>query len=344
MRNESFISLLSRELSQLASLRVSILTHAGGDPDSICSAYCLKKILKETFNVSNVWISVPDSPTAHTKALVEYLQIEVTHDVRAADTYIVVDVGSPEQLNEYIEVISRVDKRVIVIDHHSNTINRYPSTAKVYSSEHYQSTSEIIYDLAEYVGFKLGLVEAEAMLLGMYYDTARLSIADPETSHKICKLINKGVNLSNILAKLEQRIDISERIARLKGAARMKIYRFRDWLVVVTIVGGFQSSVARSLINLGAHLAMAIGEVDKSRVTASIRASQEFVEQTRINIGVDLAERLGAKLGGHGGGHSSAAHLKCKTTAGELANHFIDELANRLNIKPEVLGSDSRKD
>jgi nanoRNase/pAp phosphatase (c-di-AMP/oligoRNAs hydrolase) len=338
MRNESFISLLSRELSQLASLRVSILTHAGGDPDSICSAYCLKKILKETFNVGNVWISVPDSPTAHTKALVEYFQIEVTRDVRDVDAYIVVDVGSPEQLDEYFEVISRGDKQVIVIDHHSNTVNRYPPTTKVYSSEYYQSTSEIIYDLAEYTGFKLGLLEAEAILIGMYYDTARLSIADSETSHKLCRLIDKGVSLGNVLAKLEQKIDISERIARLKGAARMKIYRFRDWLVVVTIVGGFQSSVARSLINLGAHLAIAIGEVDKSRVTASIRASQEFVEQNKINVGVDLAERLGIKLGGHGGGHASAAHLECKTTPGELAYHFIDELANRLNIKPEVLG------
>jgi len=338
MRNELFVSLLSGELSLLGGLRVIILTHAGGDPDSICSAYCLKKILMETFNVNNVWISVPDSPTAHTKALVEYFEIEVIHDVRDADTYIVVDVGSPEQLNEYSEVIAGGDKQVIVIDHHSNTINRYPPTAKVYSSEHYQSTSEIIYDLAEYVGFQLGLLEAEAILLGMYYDTARLSIADSQTSHKICRLIDKGVSLSNVLAKLEQRIDISERIARLKGAARMEIYRFRDWLVVVTIVGGFQSSVARSLINLGAHLAIAIGEVDKSRVAASIRASQEFVEKTKINVGVDLAERLGVKLGGHGGGHTSAAHLECKTTAGELANCFIGELAGRLNVKPEVLG------
>jgi len=337
MRNGLFISLLSRELSRLDSLRVGILTHEGGDPDSICSAFCLKKILKEFFNAYKVWINVPDTPTAHTKALIEYFQVEILNDIMDADVYILVDVGSPEQIDEYFKVISKRDKQVIVIDHHSNTVNRYPSHVRVYSSEHYQSASEIIYDLAEYLGIQLSLREVEAILIGMYYDTARFSIADLETSNKICKLINKGVSLSNIFAKLEQRIDVSERIARLKGAVRMKIYRFREWLVVVTTVGKFQSSVARSLINLGAHLALAIGEVDKLRVTASIRAAQEFVEQTKINIGVDLAERIGLKLEGHGGGHASAAHLECKTSIEELVRCFIDELTSRLNIKPEVL-------
>lgn len=337
MRDEVLISLLDRELEQLCKLRVVILTHAGGDPDSICSAYFLRKLLKEIYNVDNVWICVPDSPIAHAKALIEYFKIELIQGVEDVDAYIVVDAGSPEQLNEYFEIISREDKYIIVIDHHSNTVNRYSPSVKVYSSERYQSVTEIIYDLAEYLGYQLDLKDAEATLIGLYYDTVRFSIADPETSSKICRLISKGVILNNVLAKLEQTIDASERIARLKGASVMKIYRFKDWLIVITNVGKFQSSVARSLVSLGAHLAIAIGEVDKSRAVASIRASQDFIEQTKINLGVDLAEKIGVKLGGHGGGHASAARLKCIASIEELAGCFIDELKNRLGIDPEVL-------
>ncbi|MEM3495388.1 MAG: DHH family phosphoesterase [Nitrososphaerota archaeon] len=337
MRDEILISLLDRELNQLSRHKVFILTHSGGDPDSICSAYFLRKLLKEIYNVGNVWIGVPGSPTAHVKALIEYFEIGLAQNVEGVDAYIVVDAGSPEQLDEYFEVISRGDKYVIVIDHHSDTVNRYSPNVKVYSSERYQSVTEVIYDLAEYLGYQLELRDAEAILIGLYYDTVRFSIADLDTSSKICRLISKGIILNSILAKLEQTVDTSERIARLKGASRMKIYRFRDWLVVITNVGKFQSSVARSLINLGAHLAIAIGEVDKSRVAASMRASQDFIEQTKINLSIDLAGRIGVKFGGYGGGHASAAHLECNASIEELAEYLVDELKNRLGINPEVL-------
>lgn len=337
MRDEILLRLLTNELSQLSNLDVSILTHEGGDPDSVCSAYCLKKILTDFFKTKNVRIIIPDTPSAHTKTLLEYFNLELSNDVEKSDVCIIVDAGSPEQLSKYFEVVFRQDVKIIVIDHHSNTNNRYPASVKVYSNEAYQSVSEIIYDLAEYSGFELSLREVEAILIGIYYDTARFSVADLETSLKISKLINRGITLKNILARMEQTIDLSERIARLKGATRMKIYRFNDWLIVLTHVGKFQSSVARSLISLGAHLAVAIGELDKSRIVASIRASQDFVEQTGLNVGVDLAERIGMKLGGHGGGHASAAHLECKTTIDELITYIIDELASRLNINPEVL-------
>ncbi|MCS7125383.1 MAG: DHH family phosphoesterase [Aigarchaeota archaeon] len=337
MRDERLISLLVKELQRVSGLRVSILTHAGGDPDSICSAFVLKKILKEIFQVEDVSISVPESPTSHTKALLEYFSIDLAKNLQDIDVYLVVDVGSPEQLGEYCKIVFEEDKKVIVIDHHSDTENRYSPNVKVYSSDSYQSLCELIYDLAEHLELELDLKDAEALLIGIYYDTVRLSIADTETSRKICRLIDKGVNLSNVLSRLELGMDNSERIARLKGAARMKIYRFGDWLIVITNVKRFQSSVARSLILLGAHLALAVGEVEKDWLRASIRASQEFVEQSRINLGVDLAAKIGSSLGGYGGGHSSAAHFECRANLEDLSNRFIEELSQMLNLKPEVV-------
>ncbi|MEN2974368.1 MAG: DHH family phosphoesterase [Candidatus Caldarchaeales archaeon] len=337
MRDEKLISNLVRELQAIKGLRISILTHEGGDPDSICSAFVLRKVMREIFQARDTFIIVPDTPTSHSKALLEYFSIDLLQDPEDVEVYVVVDAGSPEQLSEYHKIILDKDKKVIVLDHHSETYRRYPSHVKIYSSESYQSLCELIYDLSEFLGLELNLKEVEALLIGIYYDTVRLSVADMETSIKFCKLMSRGIELNNILSRLEHTMDASERIARLKGAARMKIYRFGNWLIVITNVRAFQSSVARSLVSLGAHLALAIGENEKNWLRGSIRASNDFVEETKINIGVDLAGDISYKLGGYGGGHASAAHLECKGTIEELSDHVIETLSRRLGLEPEVV-------
>jgi nanoRNase/pAp phosphatase (c-di-AMP/oligoRNAs hydrolase) len=78
------------------------------------------------------------------------------------------------------------------------------------------------------------------------------------------------------------------------------------WLVASTSVGSFHASVARSLIGLGAHLAIVGGEkVD--RLTLSFRSTNEFFTETNFHLGRDLATILGETMNGAGGGHSTAA-------------------------------------
>jgi nanoRNase/pAp phosphatase (c-di-AMP/oligoRNAs hydrolase) len=78
------------------------------------------------------------------------------------------------------------------------------------------------------------------------------------------------------------------------------------WLVASTTVGSFHASVARSLINLGAHLAIVGGE-KQDRLTFSLRSTAEFFAGTNFHLGRDLATVLGQTMNGAGGGHSTAA-------------------------------------
>ena len=331
MRDRKFIELLDKGLYPVRGGAVAILTHAGGDPDSIGASYTLINILKKAYAVRKILFTIPSRPSTHSKALLNHLNLTID-DLKGHEGYfIVLDAGSPEQLEEYRWIFLKPE-RVIVIDHHTTSIGSYPEKVKLYVSDKYQSVCEIIYDLAELLGYELNVSEAEALFAGIYYDTVRLSIADEFSLRAVCRLAEKGVNPVELLSKLEMRISLPERIARLKAASRMKIYRVGELMIVLTRVGSYQSSCARSLLSLGAHLAVAAGESDEG-IEVSMRAVNEVVEKYGVDLGRDVAERLGREFGGHGGGHAAAARACCR-------EGDIDTILSRcLEILSEKLGS-----
>ncbi len=330
MRNPTLIKRLAEALEGLAGEKVRIITHSGGDPDSIGSAYVLSNILRR-IGVEDVGVIIPESISTHSRSLLSYLGLELG-EVKGDEAYIVVDAGSPHQLGGLSETVGK--GRTIVIDHHTTSHEAYGEGYLLFSSEDYQSVCEIVYELAEHLGYRLDGREAEALYLGMYYDTVRFSVADSETMRKACRLIELGVEPSTLLQEFEAVMDISERIARLKAAKRMKLYRIGGWLVALSHVGSFQSSVARSLLGLGAHVAVVAGEGDEG-VQVSLRCVQEAVE-----AGLDLgriASRLGEEFGGHGGGHAAASRAFCQRGG-------IDEVLSRsLNLISESFGAGARE-
>lgn len=308
MRKPELVSSLSKALRELRGRRVAILTHGGGDADSIGSAYVLSNLLRKHYGVEEIFFTVPGSISTHSKVILNYLEFELS-EVEDADTYIVVDAGSPEQLEDYLWIFSS-GREIIVVDHHETSVEVYRGV-KLFASDNYQSVCELVYELAEYEGYSLKLREAEALFLGIYYDTVRLSVADEETLSKVCRLAGIGVKPMKILSQLETTMDVSERIARLKAAMRMKVYRLGDWVIALSRVSGFQSSAARSLISLGVHASIVAGESDEG-VQASMRAVQDIVK-AGLDLG-KLASRIGEEFEGHGGGHATAAGAFCKTS------------------------------
>jgi len=154
---------------------------------------------------------------------------------------------------------------------------------------------------------------------------------------KICALASNHVNPRELLQGLEIRMDLSERIARLKAAARLKIYRVGDWLIAVSRLSSFQSSSARSLVTLGAHVAIVGGESENG-ITVSFRALRDFIEATGINLGKDIAARIGSEFGGHGGGHSSAAKAYCvKGSLEEILRRCVELIEEKLGERLKEL-------
>ena len=127
-------------------------------------------------------------------------------------------------------------------------------------------------------------------------------------------------------------------MARLKGARRLRIYRVGSWLGATTMVGSFQAHVARSLLGLGADFAIVGGESD-DEIRVSMRGTQRFMDGSKVQLGRDVAEYVGVKLGGHGGGHSTAASFSCRGDEESAVSAALSRLGELLGASPQEISA-----
>ncbi len=122
-------------------------------------------------------------------------------------------------------------------------------------------------------------------------------------------------------------------MAKLKGARRMTVYRLGDWVGVTSIVGSFQAHVARSLVFLGADVAIVGGE-SEGETRVSLRSTQRFLQSTGLQLGVQVAEEVATRLGGHGGGHATAASLTTQAPEEDAVKETLTRVADLLGAQP----------
>lgn len=294
----------------LRSQVIGIVTHKNADPDALASAITLGSFLKNVkCKVFNIF---PQGLNKASKNVVETLGIEIglytVHETRILDQvidhYILVDTSSPEQLGDIRDYV--LSKEYSVIDHHK------PGTllvgAKHYVVTNHSSTSEIIYLVLKDL-WHIPSNYATLLLSGILYDTRFLIHVDQDVFRIINELINIfKADYARARRALRKERDLSERIARLKGAKRMTILRAGKYLVAYTNVGAYESSVANSLIELGADAAFVSSTNRYTRVSG--RARKEFIEETGLSLGAVLMPELAKILGGEGGGHDTAALLE----------------------------------
>lgn len=288
-----------------------ILCHHNADPDAICSSYALSKLLKHFRPEIDIKVASPESVSRISKAILEHLHMSVLNEkpsFERTDVIFMLDTSTIQQLGEWGKQIREVHSPIIVIDHHAP----HPETEKIVTLYIYQenisSTCEIIYGLFKEAGLKPSRDVAEALFLGIAFDTKHFTLANASTFKVIADLVDLGIDVQEMMHLLAVPVDLSERIARLKACNRMKLVRIYGWLVVFSHVGSFQASAARALIDVGADLAI-VGSEDKNEISISMRSSHEFYNKTGIHLGRDLASHLGELIHGMGGGHSTSAGI-----------------------------------
>ena len=306
MRAEKLKELLGREELRKAV----ILCHHNADPDAVCSAIALSELLKALRPELDVECYSPDGVSKLSRRLLEHFSFvfSETVDLGLADAIFMVDTNNTEQLEELKEPVEERARKVplIVIDHHV----RHPSTERIAAiyivDDKASSTCELIYRLYEELGVPLSKRVAEALFLGIAYDTRHLLLAGAGAFLTIARLVEAGARPRELIPLLSMEMDYSERVARLKACMRARVFRFGHWLVAVSHVSAFQASAARALIGLGAHLAIVAGERE-GRLRVSMRATNDFASKTGVHLGRDLARPLGEFIGGMGGGHALSA-------------------------------------
>ncbi len=143
---------------------------------------------------------------------------------------------------------------------------------------------------------------ATSLLLGIFTDSQYLSLANEQTIECV-NYLSRFVSIAEIKGVLSKERSYSERMARLKSAKRMELYKIvdKDLIISVSKVGSYHASAAKALIDLGSDLSIVINKDESIKV--SMRASNRFYSLTNLHLGVDIASRISKK----GGGHPTAA-------------------------------------
>lgn len=304
--------------------KILITGHANADPDAVASALGLKELIIKIKSNVIVDITFPESISESSSHMLESLNLlnAITSVVPNHDCYILVDTSTPEQLGELGKKILESDRPIIVIDHHRLLPSDRITIA--YIDENSPSSAELVYDLFREFSLTPSQEIAQLLLTAIIYETRRFSFARLLTFKTVIDLLQVGAdyNLAQDLTKLA--MDYSEKIARLKAASRIRVYSINEKIIVITWVGAFEASVAKSLIDLGADIVFVLNTDDDEVSRISSRS--------KPNIEIDLSEimvKIANKFNGVGGGHRNAAgaHLKGKS---EL---IVREILSELELK-----------
>jgi len=291
--------------------RAAVVCHRNADADAYLSAYALSKLIGALAPECRVDIATPGGMTLLTQKLSErFPHATVEKSGEEYDLYVAVDVGDEELLNDWKEKMQKAKGVRVLVDHHPLRDNLSYDRAIV--DECATSAAEVVFGIFEELGVKVDADTAQALLEAIMFDSSHLAIASPQGLRAVVKLMDAGADVAVARKELRSEPDYGEVLAKLKGAQRLKIYRCGDWVVATSTVGSFQAHVARSLVYLGADLAIVGGE-SEGETRVSLRSTQRFLDGTKIQLGTQVAGEMSKRLGGHGGGHATAASFSTIT-------------------------------
>lgn len=297
---------------------ILVVGHQNADPDAVCSAYAFMVLAQRINRKVRVNFTSPGGVSKLSKQILKVVPLHVTEeaDISGTDLVITVDTNTLQQLGTLRNPIMSSGKPLVMIDHHAPHPESTKTASFVLCEEKSTSTCELILDMFESSHIRPGKVVSQALLVGILVETGHFSIATRRTFEHTYSLIRSGADIEAALAVTRSEMDESERIARVKSAQRLRLERVNKWLIALSEIGSYHASAARALIALGTHLAVVAGKRN-GELTVSFRATRDFVSETGIHLGTDLANPLGLRMGGMGGGHATAAGANVKGDVNE---------------------------
>jgi nanoRNase/pAp phosphatase (c-di-AMP/oligoRNAs hydrolase) len=292
---------------------VLIIGHQNSDPDAVCSAYALTVLIRRLNRKTSVTFASPAGVSKMSKQVLDTVPLEVTEqpEIAGMDLIITVDTNTLQQLGELQEPVLKSGKLLVMIDHHAPHPENTRTAGFVICDDRATSTCEMILEMYRQAHLVPSRLVCQTLLVGLLVETGHLSIATRRTFESAYFLVRGGADPEAARDVTRATMDESERIARIKSAQRVRMDRVGKWIVGMSEVGSYHASAARALIALGAHVAIVAGKRNDD-LTVSFRATKEFSSETGMHIGTDLANPLGARMNGMGGGHATAAGANVK--------------------------------
>jgi len=309
MTIESILKLLEEKQARF----VLLLCHQNADADALCSAYAFQGLLRRLVPNLVTEIGTGQGISKLSKHILKQMPITVNTkpNIESADVIILLDTNTVEQLGELAVPVSKSNAPIVVIDHHAAHPETLQKAAIAIIENQVSSNCEIVYELFKQTDTKPTLNEAEALFLGIAFDTRHFVLGSTSTFEAIVELCHAGVKPQEKILLLSLQMEMPERVARLKACKRAKLIKTKEWIIVLSQVSAYEASAARALIDLGAH-AVAVAGQKNGNIEISLRCTRDFHKKTGIHLGVDIAQPLGEYLQGMGGGHAAAAGAKGK--------------------------------
>lgn len=325
--NKRFLRLIKN------SRRIVITCHQNADPDAICSMFLLLKLLKKIKRKLRIEVTTPTISKV-SKRVLEHIRLKLVQNpnIEKSDAIFIVDTNTTQQLGPLKARVENSHKPIVFIDHHAPHPLMKKLAYMILCNENISSSCELIFYLYNLFRLKISRNEALATLIGIIYETKHFALANSKTFLTIATLITYGAMVEKAVKILKVPMSQPEKIARLKAAQRMQIWRLKDWIIVTSEVGSYHASAARALTTLGADVAI-VGSEEKERIKISLRSSKEFFEKTKVHLGKDIAIPIGNFIKGMGGGHALAAGINGSGSIKSAINKCIELLSIKLGIK-----------
>ncbi len=312
--------------------KVLLLCHHNADPDSVCAAYAFKELVAALDPEVNADIVLTNGASRLSWRIMEKLGISVgeVSPSEHVDALVVLDTATLSQMADWGKAVASSEASRVFIDHHPPHPEIRSIASMFIVDEAASSTCEIVHRLFEGYDLSPSRDVANALLSGMAFDSRHFTIGTARTFRSVSRLLEVGSPLEEIVALLAPERERSESIARLKAAQRMQLHAIGGWTIATSHVSSYQASAARALLRLGAD-AVVVAGVDKGELRASMRATEEFYNETRIHLGRDVAQPLGEEYGGAGSGHSTAAGVNGVGRLREMLLRAVELLSEKLN-------------
>ena len=291
--------------------RVLILSHQNSDLDAISSSIALKEALGILNPGLTIMIGAAGSICKSAKqVLKEFSEEAVINPKLDVQLIILVDTATLQQIAPLDTEIKKHAGKIAVIDHHASHADTRDIADFYFVDERASSSSEIVYTILKKMKLKISGRIGFALLIGILADSAHLKFATKKTIKIVNEILEKtNADYERAASLLEVSEDVSRKIAHLKAAQRMELYRVMDFVLVTSEVNSFGASAARALVLLGADCAF-VGSIRKNEIQISARASSNFIKETGISLGRDIMPKIGEFINGSGGGHAGAAGAK----------------------------------
>jgi nanoRNase/pAp phosphatase (c-di-AMP/oligoRNAs hydrolase) len=314
--------------------RAAVICHRNADADAYLSAYALSSLLKSISHQCEVDVVTPEGMTTLTSRLATKFPHKVVEKSDSDyDLYVAVDVGDAELLKEWRGKMEMSSGVRVLVDHHPYRDSKLYDHVVI--DEHATSAAEVVFKLFSEAVVKIDPKTAQALLEAIVFDSSHLAIANGEGLRTVVKLLDMGADVTEARRDLRTEPDYGEVMAKLKGAQRLKVYKIGDRIASTSLIGSFQAHVARSLIYLGADVAVVGGE-SEGETRVSLRSTQRFSDATKVQLGTQVVEEVVKNLGGHGGGHATAASFSTDASEDEAVEGCLKRLA-------ELLGAEIRE-